>query len=197
MGTSTKRRGDVKERDVHPEDGAWRDGEARDQAGEIVRDRIEELAREGAREILMAALTDERDAYLGRGPYERSAVHRGYRNGRTPHRLTLGCGTVALGVPRVRNIPPGQEPFASQIIRKYQRRSDTIDETFMKLFIEGLATRDFEPALRLLMGAEAPLSPSTISRLTQRFKEQYEVFDRQDLKDITFVLLTFCFFFRR
>jgi len=57
----------------------------------------------------------------------------------------------------------------------------------MRLFIEGLATRDFEPALRLLMGEQAPLSASVISRLTQRFKATYEAFERQDLSDRRFV----------
>ena len=158
-------------------------------AGEVVADQLEALAREGAREMLMTALGDEVDAYLGRGRYERGDGFRGYRNGSSPRRLTLGSGTVALQTPRVRDIPPGQELFESKIIRKYQRRSDTIDETFMNLFVEGLATRDFEPSLRLLVGEQAPLSPSVISRLTQRFKAQYEAFDQQDLSDHTFVYL--------
>jgi transposase-like protein len=158
-------------------------------AGEVVANQLETLAREGAREMLMTALGDEVDAYLGRGRYERGDGFRGYRNGSSPRRLTLGSGTVALQTPRVRDIPPDQEPFGSKIIRKYQRRSDTIDETFMNLFVEGLATRDFEPSLRLLMGEQAPLSPSVISRLTQRFKAQYEAFDQQDLSDHTFVYI--------
>jgi putative transposase len=179
MVTTAGRRGGVKRRD----------SEAGDQAGAMVRDELEALARQGARDLLMAALEDERDAYLGRGPYERSEVYRGYRNGTTPHRLTLGCGTVELDVPRVRDLPAGQAPFESKIVRKYQRRSDTIDETFMKLFIEGLATRDFEPALRLLVGEQAPLSPSTISRLTQKFKARYAAFEKQDLGDRTYVYI--------
>ena len=155
--------------------------EAGDEARQVVRDQIEELARAGARQMLLAALDDEVNAYLQRERYQRQAEFRGYRNGTTPRRLTLGSGTVPLEVPRVRDLPPGQAPFESKILRKYQRRSDTIDETFMRLFIEGLATRDFEPALRLLAGAEAPLSPSTISRLTQQFRTAYTAFDRQDL----------------
>ena len=154
---------------------------------EVVADPLETLAREGARERLMTTLADEVDAYLGRGRYERGGGFRGYRNGTSPRRLTLGSGTVALDTPRVRDIPPGQTPFESKIIRKYPRRSDTIDETFTNLFVEGLATRDFEPSLRLLMGEQAPLSPSTISRLTRRFKAQYEAFDQRDLSDHRFV----------
>lgn len=173
--------------------------EAADEAVQVVRDQVEELARLGARQMLLAALEDEVNVYLGRGWYERRGdagppgngrrEFRGYRNGTTPRRLTLGSGTVPLAVPRVRDIPAGQEPFESKILRKYQRRSDTIDETFMRLFIEGLATRDFEPALRLLAGTDAPLSPSTISRLTQQFRTAYTAFDRQDLSERKFVYI--------
>jgi transposase-like protein len=177
MATTTRRGSSVKRQDVQAA------GEAR----ETVRDRVEELARAGAQEMLMAALNEEVDAYLGRSRYQRDGTFRGYRNGTTPRRLTLGSGTVELDQPRVRDIPAGQEPFESKILRKYQRRSDTIDETFMKLFIEGLATRDFEPALRLLMGEKAPLSASVISRLTQRFRAAYEAFEQQDLSKHTFV----------
>jgi putative transposase len=179
MATTTGRGASVKRQDV----------EAGDEAREVVRDQIEELARMGARRMLVAALNDEVDAYLQRERYQRQAEFRGYRNGTTPRRLTLGSGTVPLDVPRLRDVPPDQEPFESQILRKYQRRSDTIDETFMRLFIEGLATRDFEPALRLLAGADAPLSPSTISRLTQQFRTAYTAFNRQDLSGRKFVYI--------
>ncbi len=46
------------------------------QAGTVARERVtdqlEELARQGAREMLMEALLDERDAYLGRRQYKGS-----------------------------------------------------------------------------------------------------------------------------
>lgn len=173
----------------------WRDGvkpsdvEIDAANGEDLRDHLEALARQGAAAMLTHALNEEIDAYLGRGRYRRGGVYRGYRNGATPRRLTLGSGTIDLAAPRVRDVPDGQPPFASKILGKYQRRSDTVDATFLNLFIEGLATRDFEPALRLLAGAEAPLSPSTISRLTAEFRAQYEAFERQDLSDRTFVYI--------
>ena len=176
-------------RTKRPDQVNRRDG---NEAAAVVGDQLEALARQGARHMLMDALGEEVEAYLQRGRYRRredEECFRGYRNGTSPRRLTLGSGTIDRSVPRVRDIPKGQEPYASRILRKYQRRSDPIDETFLKLFLEGLATRDFEPALRLLMGSEAPLSASVISRLTQRFKEQYEGFDRQDLQGRTFVYL--------
>jgi putative transposase len=176
MATTTDRRGNVK-------------CEADGEANEVARDHLEALARDGARQMLMRALSEEVDVYLGRGRYERTDEYRGYRNGSTARKLTLGAGTIDVSVPRVRDIPEPQEPFESKILRKHQRRSDTIDATFLNLFVEGLATRDFEPALRLLVGQDAPLSPSTISRLTKQFKEQYEAFDQQDLNGRTYVYI--------
>jgi len=174
MGTTAVRHTAVKQQDA-------------EQAQQVVEDHLEELAREGARQMLVTALQEEVETYLGRNRYQRTGEFRGYRNGATRRRLTLGAGTLDLPAPRVRDVPADQEPFESKVLRKYQRRSDTIDATFLNLFIEGLATRDFEPALRLLVGQDAPLSPSTISRLTGQFKAQYEAFDRQDLHGRTFV----------
>jgi len=94
------------------------DQEAAEAAGLAVADRLEELARQGAREMLMTTLNEEVEAYLGRGWYQRQEEFRGYRNGTSPLRLTLGSGTVELRTPRVRDIPRGQEPFESRIIRK-------------------------------------------------------------------------------
>ena len=196
MATTTRRRRIVKQEEDGDRSGRQVDAPAALQA---VSDQLEQLARHGARTILMVTLNEEVDVYLGRGRYERSGDSRrrtddgegfcGYRNGTSPRRLTLGSGTIDLAMPRVRDIPAGQEPFESRILRRYQRRSDTIDQTFLKLFIEGLATRDFEPALRLLVGQNAPLSPSTISRLLTQFRAEYEAFDRQDLSGTKFVYL--------
>ena len=196
MATTTRRRRIVKQEEDGDRSGRQVDAPAALQA---VSDQLEQLARHGARTILMVTLNEEVDAYLGRGRYERSGDSRrrtddgegfcGYRNGTSPRRLTLGSGTIDLAMPRVRDIPAGQEPFESRILRRYQRRSDTIDQTFLKLFIEGLATRDFEPALRLLVGQNAPLSPSTISRLLSQFRAEYEAFDRWELKATKYVYL--------
>ncbi len=76
--------------------------EGTETANEVVPDQLEALARAGAREMLMTALGDEVDAYLGRGRYERGDGFRGYRNGSSPTRLTLGSGTVPLQTPRER-----------------------------------------------------------------------------------------------
>lgn len=152
-------------------------------------DPLEALARQGARQMLQAALEAEVTEYLQYPRYERGdgAERRGYRNGYLPERtVTLGSGAVTVKVPRVSDEPKG-ERFQSKILKPYQKRSQTVEELFPKLFIEGLATRDFEPALRALLGTESALSPSTVSRLNQQFKVEYEAWGKRSLADAKMV----------
>jgi putative transposase len=99
--------------------------------------------------------------------------------------LTLGSGSVPIKVPRVSAEPAGQK-FRSQLVQLYQKRSRTLDALFPQLFIEGLATRACEPALRSLLGAEAALSPATVSRLNQQFKEEFAAWQAREITE-TFV----------
>lgn len=154
-------------------------------------DPIEALVRRGAKVMLQAALEQEVTEYLERSRHQRSepeAEFRGYRNGHSQERkITIGSGTIKIKAPRVSDVPNAQEQFESQIVKRYQRRSKTLEQVFPKLFIEGLATRDFEPSLRCLMGAEAALSPSTVSRLNAGFKSEYEDWSKSSLSDLPMV----------
>jgi putative transposase len=151
-------------------------------------DPLEALVRQGAKLMLQAALQAEVQDYLERHPHQRTAAtteFRGYRNGTAKERnLTVGSGTIKIKAPRVAQVPDSQEPFTSQILKPYQRRSRTLDDVFPNLFIEGLATRDFEPALRCLLGQQAALSPSTVSRLNQQFKAEYEAWRKSSLANL-------------
>jgi len=154
-------------------------------------DPIEALVRRGAKVMLHAALEQEVNEYLERARHQRSeneSEFRGYRNGHAPERkISVGSGTIKIRTPRVSDVPEGQEQFESRIVKPYQRRSLSLLQLFPKLFIEGLATRDFEPALRCLMGEAAALSPSTISRLNAGFKAQYEDWTRSSLASVPIV----------
>jgi transposase-like protein len=49
--------------------------------------------------------------------------------------------------------------------------------------IEGVSSRDFEPALRALIGDGATLSASTMQRLATKFAADFTVFNRRDLSE--------------
>ena len=65
---------------------------------------------------------------------------------------------------------------------KYRRRLPSIDKTIHQLWIEGLAHRDFEPTLRGLLGATAPLSASTIARVNAEFGVEFAAWKQRRLE---------------
>lgn len=148
---------------------------------------LDTIAREGARRMLVSALEAEVTEFLGRQRYERKELSPGYRNGYgKARRVTLGTGTVAVRAPRVRE---SAEPFASQVLPAYQRRSNAVKELIPELYVQGLATGDFEPALRGLLGEGASLSPSTVVRLKQHWESEYEAWRKRSLADHQYAYL--------
>jgi putative transposase len=150
---------------------------------------LDEIALAGARRMLMAALKTEAADYVERHGDERDAegralvVHNGRSKGR---KLTLGAGTVELKAPRVndrRHDEQGQrQRFSSRILPPYMRRSPKVAEVLPILYLRGLSTGDFRPALEGLLGADAAgLSPTNISRLTACWEEEYTAFRQRDL----------------
>ncbi len=132
-----------------------------------VQSALDALAREGARRMLQTALEVEVDDFLGRARYARRAGRQGYRNGKgKPRKVAVGCGTVTVQAPRVRDT---EVYFTSQILPPCERSSAATRELLPELYLQGLATGDFEPALRTLLGEAAPLSPASIVRLKEQW----------------------------
>src|SRR5262249_25991011 len=129
------------------------------------------------------------DAYVERHRGERDEQGHALvvRNGRAPTRkLTLGAGTVDVQAPRVddrrRDEEGRRRRFTSQILPRYMRRSPKVAEVLPILYLRGLATGDFRPALETLLGADAAgLSPTNIARLTGGWEQEYQAFRQRDL----------------
>lgn len=134
--------------------------------------------------MLAIALEEEVNGFLERARYQRGKKFRGYRNGYHPPReLTVGLGPVKVQVPRVAKVPHDVAPqgFQSQIVRRYQRASETTRRLFTRLYLEGLATGDFEPVFRELVGETTALSPNAIVRLKECWQKDYESWRRRPL----------------
>lgn len=147
---------------------------------------LESYIRSAAQRMIQAALEMEVAEFLQRAKYDKTVEDdfRGYRNGHHKTRtVSTAVGSLAVKVPRVSD---NAEKFESKLVKPYQRRSEGLNNLFPKLFIEGLATRDFEPSLRFLVGEDAPLSPSSISRLNKQFKTDYEAWQKTDLSQRKF-----------
>ncbi len=150
---------------------------------------LDEIARAGAQRMLMAALKAEADAYVERHHAERDEQGHALvvRNGHAANRkVTLGAGTVELRAPRVddrrRDEQGGRQRFTSRILPPYMRRSPKVAEVLPILYLRGLSTGDFRPALESLLGEDAAgLSPTNIARLTACWEKEYAEFRRRDL----------------
>ena len=151
---------------------------------------LDELAREGARRMIAAALRAEADGYVERFAGERDGEgHRLVRkNGRgKERRVTVGAGTIALRAPRVDDRRADPETgervrFCSALLPRYARRSPKVTDLLPLLYLRGLSTGDFGPALRELLGEDAAgLSPSSVARLTKAWQADYQAFRRRRL----------------
>jgi putative transposase len=152
---------------------------------------LDELAREGARRMIAAALRAESDQYVERFARERDEDGRRLvvRNGRArERRVTVGSGTVAIQAPRVndKRVDPEtgeRQRFSSRVLPAYARRSPKVNDVLPVLYLRGLSTGDFRPALEQLLGEDAAgLSPSTISRLCKDWEAEHERFTQRSLR---------------
>lgn len=158
---------------------------------------LDELAREGARRMLQAALEIEVANYLEQYRGERDGAGRALvvRNGKArPRKVTMGAGTVEVVAPRVNDRRVDEEGerqrFTSKILPPYMRRSPKVAEVLPLLYLRGLSTGDFKEALPALLGEDAAgLSPANISRLLSVWEEEYHTFRKRDLADRDYVYI--------
>ena len=152
---------------------------------------LDDLAREGARRMIAAALKAEADEYLAAfvDEVDEHGKRRVVRNGRArERRVTIGSGTVAIRAPRVNDKRVDDETgerqrFSSKILPAYARRSPKVNDVLPVLYLRGLSTGDFRPALEQLLGEDASgLSSSTISRLCKDWEAEHERFRTRSLR---------------
>jgi putative transposase len=156
---------------------------------------MDELFREGARRMLAAALEAEVDAYIAAcAALTDEHGHRLVRrNGHAPARtIAAGVGQVEVVRPRVddRRVDPatGQRMrFQSMILPRWCRRSPKVAAVLPLLYLHGLSSSDFVPALTELLGSAAGLSASVITRLCEQWQAEREAFQQRDLQDVDYV----------
>ena len=172
---------------VVAEDGARREGVSL----------LDDIVREGARRMLTAALEAEVDAYLAELASERDERGRRLvvRNGHAaPRQVLTGAGAVEVVAPRVndRRTDPasgGRRRFRSVILPPWCRKSPKVAEVLPLLYLHGLSSKDFTPALESFLGTGAGLSAAVITRLTVQWQEEAKAFHHRDLSGVDYVYL--------
>jgi putative transposase len=122
---------------------------------------LSEQVRGEVRRLLQEALEAERTDWLGVGRYVRDeAGRRDYRNGYYRRDLGTRLGWLCgLRVPRTRG------GYQSQLLDRYQRRQEPVNELVREAFLRGISTRQVGEVLEPILG-EA-YSAQTVSRIVQ------------------------------
>jgi transposase-like protein len=158
---------------------------------------IDEIVREGARRMLAEALQAEVDAYIARFAAERGGDGRRLvvRNGCHQSREVLtSAGAIEVTAPRVndkRTDPATGERmrFSSAILPPWARKTPKITEVLPLLYLHGLSSGDFVPALGQFLGSSAGLSAAVITRLTETWQGEQRAFAARDLSAVDYVYL--------
>ena len=145
-------------------------------------DELEEWTRGRIQEWMQQLLGEEVTEFLGRAKHQRLGMDmQGYRNGYgKPRRLTMRSGTVTVRRPRLRDL---DERFESRLLPLFTRRTQEVRDLLPELYLHGLASGDFELALRGLLGEQAPLSASTVARAKERWQAEYSEWQQRRIED--------------
>jgi transposase-like protein len=150
---------------------------------------LEQVARLSVGLVMQAALEAEVSEFLGRDRYARGDRDRlGYRNGHAELTVKTTAGPVVLERPKLGGTT---EPFASRLLGKGVSRTNALESLVLSGFVRGLSVRDVEAALGAALGPEAALSKSTVSRICQVLKEEFDAWKGRDRSGIELEYL-FC-----
>ena len=159
---------------------------------------LDEIVREGARRMLAAALEAEVDGYVAAlaDEWTRGATGWSTRNGHAePRTITTAAGGIEIEAPRVddRRVDPeigrAVPRSASAIVPPWCRKSPKVAEVLPLLYLHGMSSGDFAPALEEFFGTAAGLSPSVITRLTKQWQAEQRAFSERRLDDRDYVYI--------
>ncbi len=158
---------------------------------------IDAIVREGAQRMLAEALQAEVETTVARFADERDergrrlVVRNGYHD---PREVLTSAGAVEVHAPRVNDRRTDPETgerlrFSSAILPPWCRKTPKINEVLPLLYLHGLSSSDFRPALGQFLGSSAGLSGSVITKLTETWQAEQQAFATRDLSGVDYVYL--------
>jgi putative transposase len=142
---------------------------------------IEQVARLSVRLTFQSVVEEIVCEELGRGRYERRGADspEGYRNGwQQPRTLKTSLGPVELQRPKLRHAHAG---LCDQLFGAGVSRTNALETLVISCWVRGLSDRDVEAMLAEVFGEEATISKTTVSRICQRLRAQFDTWKRRDL----------------
>lgn len=144
---------------------------------EFFEQELVEQVRAQLKALIEKALEAERDRYLQFDFYEHAPQFRfDYRNG-----CYFRDFATRLGLLRRLRIPRTRKGFRSQLLPRYQRRQEAVNELVRQAFLRGISTRQVGEVLEPVLG-EA-YSAQTISHISRQLQSAVDQFHRRPLRD--------------
>lgn len=135
------------------------------------------------KDVLQEIMEAELDTELGYNKQERrsdnseSQALKNYRNGYSKKTVKTQLGEVEINVPRDRN-----GDFEPQIVGKYQRNADGMEEKILSLYAAGMSTRDISEQIKNLYGIE--ISAELVSKISEKIMPQVTEWQARPLEAI-------------
>jgi putative transposase len=106
--------------------------------------------------------------------------------------VTTAAGSVQVRQPRVNDkrtdlVSGERRRFASAILPAWSRKSPRAAEVLPLLYLHGLSSSDFGPALAQFLGSDQGLSAATITRLTSKGQDEAKAFNARSLAGTDYV----------
>lgn len=130
------------------------------------------------------SLNAEFDEHIGYEKWNQNSreVSDNYRKGITSKKLKTENGEFDVEVPRDYN-----GTFEPQLVKKYQRNINGIEENVLKLYAKGLSTREIDETFQSMYGVD--VSKDTISRITDKILPEITSWQSRPLDNIYPILM--------
>ena len=137
---------------------------------------IMETIKDMFSDVLEEVLQCEIDEQLGYEKHQRrDNGPSNYRNGSTKRKLKTQFGEVEVNVPRDRN-----GSYEPQILDKYQRNVDGLEEKILSLYAHGMSTRDIQEQVKDLYNIS--ISSELVSKISEKIMPQVNEWQSRPLE---------------
>jgi transposase-like protein len=139
--------------------------------------------KEMFKDVLQQVMESELDNKLGYEKSERisdddeKAESKNYRNGYSKKTIKSQLGEVQVKIPRDRN---GE--YEPQIIEKYNRNADGMEEKILSLYSCGMSQRDIAEQIKSLYDVE--ISPELVSKISEKIMPEVATWQNRPLETV-------------
>lgn len=135
---------------------------------------IQEMIKQTVERILKA----EQESHLGYEPYRKEGKSQeNSRNGFSQKTIKTSAGEIEVDIPRDR-----KGTFEPQFVAKYQTFDPDLEKRVTSMYARGMSTRDIQSQLQEFYGTD--VSPTLISRITDKVLEGVQAWQQRPLEDV-------------